>query len=75
MLICEGSLFIEATDPRFIDEDLNTAVDAAIQHALGLYGILVTRTGNPTFTVAVSAKVPYGQTLEEDSPAGVPATV
>ncbi|MET3174687.1 UNVERIFIED_ORG: hypothetical protein ABIB52_002538 [Arthrobacter sp. UYCu721] len=64
---------IEASNPRLIEEELNMAVDAAIQHAMeeGRYGILVTRHGNTAFTVAVSAKVPYGQTLEENAPAEV----
>lgn len=70
------AFFIKATDPRLIDEELNTAVDAAIQHAMEdcRYGILVTRHGNTAFTVTVSAKVPYGQTLEEDAPAELFAT-
>jgi hypothetical protein len=67
------AFFIEAGDPRLLEEELNTAVDAAIQQATeeGRHGILVTRYGNTTFTVAVSAKVPYGQTLEETAPTGV----
>lgn len=67
------AFFVEANDPRLIDEELNTAVEAAIQQAMEerRYGILVTRHGHTSFTVAVSAKVPYGQTLEENAPAGV----
>lgn len=67
------AFFIEATDPRLVDEELNRAVHAAIQHAVeeGRYGILVTRTGNASFTVAVSAKVPYGETMEENAPTEV----
>lgn len=68
--------FVEAHDPRLIEEELNAAEDATIQQAKeeGRYGVLVTRHGYTTFTVAVSAKVPYGQTMEEDAPSGVQAT-
>lgn len=71
------AFFIEATDPRTLDEELTKAADVAIQFAAaeGRHGILVTRHGYKAFTVAVSTKVPYGQTLEEDTPAGAPATV
>lgn len=64
--------FIEANDPHLIEVELNAAVDAAIQQAMQArrHGILVTRHGNTTFTAAVSARVPYGQTLEEDASAG-----
>lgn len=63
--------FIEATGPHGLEEDLNTAVDAVLEQALrgGRYGILVTRHGHTTFTVAASAKVPYGQIFEENGPA------
>lgn len=39
------TFIIEAHDPRLIEQDLNTAVEAARQHAMeaGKYGILVTR--------------------------------
>ena len=65
-------LFIEADDPRLIEEELSTAEEAAIEQAKeeGRYGILVTRHRNTAFTVAVSARVPYGQTLEEDASDG-----
>lgn len=67
------AFFIEANDPRLLDEELNTAVDAAIKQAMeeGRHGILVTRHGNTVFTVAVNAKVRYGQTLEVDASARV----
>ncbi len=66
------TFFIEANNPRLIEEELNTAVDAAIQLAMneGRYGVLVSRHGHTTFTVGVSAKVPYGQTVDENAPAG-----
>ncbi|SEJ77983.1 hypothetical protein SAMN04487917_11353 [Arthrobacter sp. yr096] len=63
MVITEGqAFFVEATDPRRIDEELNQAVDAAIQYPIreGRHGILVTRTGYTTFTVVISGRVPYG---------------
>lgn len=68
------SFFVEATEPRLIEDDLNSAVDAALLHAMkeARHGILVTRHGHTTFTVAISARVPYGQTLEEDGPAWSP---
>jgi hypothetical protein len=52
--------------PRLIDSDLNAAVDLALEHAMKgrRHGILVTRHSPASFTVAVSAKVPYGSTEE-----------
>ncbi|WAH98228.1 hypothetical protein [Arthrobacter sp. MMS18-M83] len=62
--------FVEANKPDLIDKDLNEAVDLALEYAMkaGQYGILVTRHGHSTFTVAVSAEVPFRQTREENSP-------
>ncbi|MEO5318729.1 hypothetical protein PV761_09105 [Arthrobacter sp. CC3] len=64
------TFFVEATDPRLIDAELSTAVEQARQHAMqeGRCGILVTRLGNTTFTVAVSEDVPFGETLERQAP-------
>lgn len=64
------TFFVEATDPRLIDAELNTAVEQARQHAMeeGTSGILVTRLGHTTFTVAVSGDVPFGQTHERQGP-------
>ncbi|MDQ0867312.1 hypothetical protein [Arthrobacter globiformis] len=64
--------FVEANDPRLIEEELNTAENAVIQQTMeeGRYGILVTRHGYSRYTVAASVKVPYGQTLEENAPPG-----
>jgi hypothetical protein len=64
------TFFVEANEPLEIEQDLNAAVDAALLHAMqdGSQGILVTRHGHSTFTVAVSSKVPYGQTMEENGP-------
>lgn len=68
------TFFVEADEPREIEQDLNAAVDAALLHAIqdGSQGILVTRHGHSTFTVAVSSKVPYGQTMEEDGSVWIP---
>ena len=54
--------------PRMVSEDLNAAVELAQQHAIreGKHGVLVTRHGPASFTVAVSGDVPYGITLERD---------
>lgn len=59
---------VEATDPAFIEEELNAAEHAAFQYAKrdGQCGILVTRHDARKFTVAVSARVPYGETWEEE---------
>jgi hypothetical protein len=59
---------VEATEPHSLEQDLNTAVDEASRHARqdGRHGVLVTRHGHTTFTVAVSTRVPFGQTQEED---------
>ena len=63
--------FVEAGEPQLLEHNLNAAVDAALEHALkdGRHGILVTRHGHTTYTVAVSAEVPYGQTMERNGPA------
>jgi hypothetical protein len=59
---------VEATEPHALEQDLNTAVEQASRYARqeGRHGVLVTRYGYATFTVAVSTKVPFGQTQEED---------
>ncbi len=53
---------------RIVNADLNAAVELAQQHAIGegKHGVLVTRHGPACFTVAVSADVPYGITLERE---------
>lgn len=60
------TFIVEADDPHLIDAELNDAVEQARQHAMeeGRCGILVTRLGHTTFTVAVSEDVPFGQTRE-----------
>ena len=59
-------LEITAYDPRTVENDLNTAVDMAREHAMqeGRHGILVTQHGYSSYTVAVSRDVPFGQTHE-----------
>ncbi|MET4097054.1 hypothetical protein ABIB51_004010 [Arthrobacter sp. UYCu712] len=61
----------EADEPQLLEQNLNAAVDAALEHALkeGRHGILVTRHGHAPYTAAVSAEVPYGQTMERSAPA------
>jgi hypothetical protein len=64
------TFFVEGNDPHLIEADLNAAVEQARQHAMeeGRHGILVTRHGHTTFTVAVSEDVPFGQTQERQGP-------
>jgi hypothetical protein len=52
--------------PQSIQEDLDSAVELARHQATkdGGHGILVTRLGPGSFTVTVSADVPYGITQE-----------
>jgi hypothetical protein len=59
---------IVAGEPRLIAERLDAAEKLAQERALreGLHGILVTRYEPTSFTVAVSADVPYGTTQERD---------
>jgi len=59
-------LEITAYDPHTVENDLNTAVDMAREHAMqeGRHGILVTQHGYTSYTVAVSRDVPFGQTHE-----------
>lgn len=62
-----GSAYhVTGVKPQSIQEDLNSAVELARHHALhdGRQGILVTRLGPGSFTVALSAEVPYGVTQE-----------
>ena len=59
-------LEITAHDPDTVENDLNTAVEIAREHAMKecRHGILVTQHGYTSYTVAVSRDVPYGQTYE-----------
>lgn len=49
-----------------IHEDLNGAVDRAINQAIkvGQHGVLVTQHSHTFYTVMLSRDVPYGQTHE-----------
>ncbi len=65
-------LAITAHDPDTVENDLNTAVEMAREHATreSLHGILVTQHSFTSYSVAVSRDVPYGQTHERrDLPA------
>jgi hypothetical protein len=59
-------LEITAFDPHTVENDLNTAVEMAREHAMQerRHGILVTQHGYTSYTVAVSGDVPFGQTRE-----------
>ncbi|BAS12371.1 hypothetical protein AHiyo8_06740 [Arthrobacter sp. Hiyo8] len=59
-------LEVTAHDPDTIENDLNTAVEIAREHAVkeSRHGILVTQHGFTRYTVAISRDVPFGQTLE-----------
>ena len=59
-------LEITANDPHTVENDLNTAVEIAREHAMkeSRHGILVTRHSHTSYTVAVSRDVPYGLTQE-----------
>ena len=60
-------LEITAHDPDTVENDLNTAVEMAREHAMqeSRHGILVTQHSYTSYTVAVSRDVPYGQTHEQ----------
>lgn len=59
---------VRADEPQLIAERLDAAEKLAQERALreGSHGILVTRHGPTSFTVALSADVPYGTTQERD---------
>ena len=59
---------VTADEPQLIAERLEAAERSAQERALreGNQGILVTRHGPTSFTVALSADVPYGITQERD---------
>lgn len=68
-------LEITAHDPDTVENDLNTAVEIAREHAMKecRHGILVTQHAHTSYTVAVSRDVPYGQTHERrELPANSP---
>jgi hypothetical protein len=57
---------VTGDEPHLLEEHLNRAVELAQQRAVeeGRHGVLVTRHGPASFTVEVSADVPYGITRE-----------
>jgi hypothetical protein len=59
---------VTADKPQLIAERLDAAEKSAQEQALktGSHGILVTRHGSTSFTVTLSADVPYGITQERD---------
>lgn len=59
---------VTADEPQLIAERLAAAERPAQERALreGNHGILVTRHGPASFTVILSADVPYGITQERD---------
>jgi hypothetical protein len=61
---------VTGDEPHLIEEHLNRAVELARQRAEeeGRHGVLVTRHGPASFTVAVSADVTYGITREREHP-------
>ncbi|MDQ0823736.1 hypothetical protein QFZ69_004682 [Arthrobacter sp. V1I7] len=67
--LASGPIYhVTAGDPQEIAESLDLAEQLAQEQALkeGVRGILVTRHGPNSFTVALSADVPYGTTLERE---------
>ncbi|MET4096838.1 hypothetical protein ABIB51_003792 [Arthrobacter sp. UYCu712] len=60
---------ITAQSQHQIDDDLSAAAESTRAHAAseGWMGVLVTRHGPDTYTVALSASVPYGVTLKRDT--------
>lgn len=65
-----GCFHVEAHDAHSIEAELNRAHEMARDHAiqLGRHGVLLSRHGYTSFTVAISIHVPYGQTLECQDP-------
>ena len=61
------TLQVTVTDKATMDAEINIAVDIARRKAMKdrRRGILVTRNGLASFTVAVSEDVPYGITHEK----------
>ena len=62
-------LTLTVSDRQSMDSELDAAVAAAKAHALDgkSHGILVTRHGVDTFTVALSDTVPFGLTREQQA--------
>ncbi|CAM3158605.1 hypothetical protein PSET11_00112 [Arthrobacter ulcerisalmonis] len=60
---------LNVSDRQSMDTEIEAAVNAAKVHALTekTHGILVTRIGADTFTVALSDTVPFGLTREQQA--------
>ena len=68
MTIAIETLEVTIDDRAAMDRCLDTAVNRMIEVALrkGMYGVLVTRLGDKSFTVALSETVPFGYTEQLD---------
>jgi hypothetical protein len=62
------SINIAVGDRHDLDEQLDIAVERAIEHALRSPGpgVLVTRHDNERISVQLSGEVPFGTTIERD---------
>jgi hypothetical protein len=62
------SINIAVGDRHDLDEQLDIAVERAIEHALRSpkSGVLVTRHDNERISVQLSDEVPFGTTIERD---------
>lgn len=61
-------IYVDVQERHEVDGALDAAVDALSERAKTLKkGILVTRSGPGTFTVSLSAAVPYGTIHEHTS--------
>jgi hypothetical protein len=65
-IIAGSTYHVTGDTPQSIQEDLDSAVKLARHQATkdGQHGILVTRLGPASFTVTLTAEVPYGTTQE-----------
>ncbi|MDQ6740241.1 MAG: hypothetical protein M3021_07720 [Actinomycetota bacterium] len=63
----DHTLRVTVNDKANMDDEISAAVDMARENAMKdrQRGILVTREGLASFTVAVSDEVPYGITQEK----------
>ncbi len=62
----DHTLRVTVTDKATMDAELNAAVDMSREKAMrDRHGVLITRHASDSFTVAVSADVPYGITQEK----------
>jgi hypothetical protein len=64
---------VTGTQLHLIEKHLDSALERAVQQAIasgGRHGILVSRDGPGSFTVALSDGVPYGMTREREHHVG-----